>query len=71
MKFWECIGKVFLFGWLFGRAERGERCDGGGVSSRGQSFGRSASQEVDWGRWEQPMDDFCEEQDDYDVMDDF
>lgn len=65
MKFWNYIGEFFLFRWIFGKIQHTEDNDiPGGKPSN--SYG---SNEYDWDS--QSYDDFHEEQDDYDMMDDF
>lgn len=72
MKFWNYIGESFLFRWLFNKlhntedndAPNGKPSDYRGYSSNSHSSNRYHGNS-------QSYHDFHEEQDDYDMIDDF
>lgn len=77
MSLWHCIMEFSLFRWLFGIHGRdndgdiidyvgGYTADRGNRHAHGKEYGRSPYHE-DW----QSDDGFLEEQEDYDMMDDF
>ncbi|MDE6652413.1 MAG: hypothetical protein K2K08_08420 [Paramuribaculum sp.] len=70
MGFWNFIGEIALFRWLFGEEDK-KRNDN---KYRNQYHSSSSRyyEERDYSGWSnQSFDDFHEEQDDYDMMDDF
>lgn len=83
MKIWNYIGEFFLFRWLWGRLQHAENNNNRVRKSRdfhrhsSDYFGsnkRYFSDSFDSNKynWESQSDnDFDEEQDDYDMMDDF
>lgn len=64
MKHWSLVGEFFLFRWLFGDYQR-EEGRGDLPTHRNDYYGRDK-----WRNYQSP-DEFHEEQDDYDMMDDF
>ena len=72
MNLWNYIGEFFLFRWLFGKHQHTECNITPKIksrNSRGYSSNSYDSNKYDWSS--QSYDDFHEEQDDYDIMDDF
>lgn len=66
MSFWDFIGEFFLFRWLF--CDSRQRDEHDNVSESRDYYD---DHDYDYGRNHQSFDDFHEEQDDYDMMDDF
>ena len=72
MVFWNYIGELFLFRWLFGKPQHSENNHNPVRKSSDfnwESSNSYGSNKYDWSR--QSYNDFHEEQDDYDMMDDF
>lgn len=73
MKFWDIIGEICMFRWLFGKVEAINDNFNDREPSRYNSnrSSRNSYFNNEYGRNNQSYDDFHEEQDDYDIMDDF
>lgn len=72
MKFWNYISEFISFRWLFGKLQHAENNDnpvGKSNDFHGSSSNSYGSNIYDWDS--QSYNDFHEEQDDYDMMDDF
>ena len=72
MRFWNYIGEFFLSRWLFGILQHTENNHNPARKSNnfhGNSSNSYGSNKYDWNR--QSYNEFHEEQDDYDLMDDF
>lgn len=71
MKFWNCVGEFFLFRWL---CDIFQRPDAHGNIPCAPSHGRASRGSLlpkDHDDYHHTTDYFEEEQDDYDMMDDF
>lgn len=72
MKFWSYIGEFLLFRWLCGKLQHTENNDEivrKSIDSHRYSSNSYDSHKYDWDN--QSYNNFHEEQDDYDMMDDF
>lgn len=78
MKFWNIIREFFLFSWLFGHHNKSDKNQGVASSEapivpNGSDWPDDDGEldDLDNGRYGQSFNDFHEEQDDYDMMEDF